>query len=674
MPRKHSYSSPEVHHVPKQVLYIDAEMERKLPKDLEKVEESETVTEEEIAARPERKLETSKTSTDVSRRAANMHPDLYMAAKRGDTDFIKNLKAEDLERPVFQKTPQLNTVLHIAASLGHSQLVEAMLENSSGFWMDTNSAGELAVHVAASCGHLSTLKKLACVSGSVFLELQNNEGNTPLHLALMNKYSEVDLVLKTKYSEIAGFLVETNPEVSYCPNNEHKSPLYMAAEAGDAEMVKLMIEKADGINMAMVEGGGRILLPFDEVKLIAHAAITGKNIDVLDSVMSEGPHRIKDRDSKGMTPLSYAAHIGYLEGVRYFLNKFVDYMYESDRNGFFPIHTASSRGHIKIVQEFIQRCPDSVELLNHQDQNILHVAAMSGKAKVVNYMLKMPELEMLINEKDVDGNTSLHLTSNGGHPKVVSILTWDKRVDLKLLNDEGKTALDIAGEYSGKVPSFRERLTWLALRHAGVSHAPCPSMDKDKETITENSQSSKPRQTPNMDNYKDRVNTLLVVATLVATVTFAAGFTVPGGNDDSDPNKGMAKFLRHHLFQAFIISNTIAMYSSVTVVVALIWAQLGDLNLVIASLKFAVPILGLALIMVSSAFMTGSYLMVRGLHWLASIVLIIGSFFLLILTLLFFPLCLPSSLPHPIFRYIVYYPFCLLVIVTRSNTNDGEEK
>ena len=93
--------------------------------------------------------------------------------------------------------------------------------------------------------------------------------------------------------------------------------------------------------------------------------------DVLDSVMSENPHRIKDRDSKGMTPLSYAAYIGYLEGVCYFLKKFADYIYESDRNGFFPIHIASSRGHIKIVQEFIQRCPDSVELLNHQDRNIL---------------------------------------------------------------------------------------------------------------------------------------------------------------------------------------------------------------------------------------------------------------------------------------------------------------
>ena len=189
----------------------------------------------------------------------------------GTLDFIKNLKAADLERPVaYQKTPQLNTVLHIAASLGHSQLVEAMLENDCDFWEDQNSAGDLAFHVAASCGHLSTLKKLPCVSDSEYLDIRNNEGNTPLHLALINKYREVDLVLKTKYSEIADFLVETNPIVSYCPNEEHKSPLYMAAEAGDAEMVKLMIEKVNGINL------GRDRFP--EVKSIAHAAITAKNI------------------------------------------------------------------------------------------------------------------------------------------------------------------------------------------------------------------------------------------------------------------------------------------------------------------------------------------------------------------------------------------------------------
>ncbi|KAG5597378.1 hypothetical protein H5410_038610 [Solanum commersonii] len=43
------------------------------------------------------------------------------------------------------------------------------------------------------------------------------------------------------------------------------------------------------------------------------------------------------------------------------------------------------------------------------------------------------------------------------------------------------------------------------------------------------------------------------------TVTFAAGFTLPGGlyNDDS-PNKGMAILLRKAAFRAFVISDVLA--------------------------------------------------------------------------------------------------------------------
>jgi hypothetical protein len=226
-------------------------------------------------------------------------------------------------------------------------------------------------------------------------------------------------------------------------------------------------------------------------------------------------------------------------------------------------------------------------------------------------------------------------------------------------------------------------LTWLALRYAIAPHAPrrsttCrenppsskpgerSSTNNYKDTIRENSQSSKLRDAPSTDKYKDRLNTLLLVATLVTTLTFAAGFIVPGGNNDSEPHKGMATSLLPHMFHIFIISNTIAMYSSLTVVVVLIWAQaaqLGDLDLVNASLKLTVPILDLALTMVSLAFMAGSCLIVRDLNCLAYLVLIIGSLFLLIVTILITPLYLPSSLTHPIFLYIGYCPFCLLIKV-----------
>ncbi|KAM3699617.1 hypothetical protein ACJW31_05G039100 [Castanea mollissima] len=278
-------------------------------------------------------------------------------------------------------------------------------------------------------------------------------------------------------------------------------------------------------------------------------------------------------------------------------------------------------------------------------------------------MLKRDDLEMLINEKDNYGNTPLHLASKERHPKVVSILTWDKRASLKLLNNVGKTALDVAGDYSPVgFPSFREQLTRQALRYAGAPRAPRSSTSKNMQIMM-------PHMKLHSD--KDRVGTLLLVAALVATVTFAAAFIVPGGYNGSG---GVATFLEKQMFQVFVICNTIAMYSAIAVVVTLIWAQLGDLNLVIAALKFAVPIFGLALTMVSVAFMVGNYLVLRNPNWLAYLVLIIGSFVHLTLLILFSPLCFPSSLHRRFLRYILFYPFCLLIKVTRSDTDDRKEE
>lgn len=207
-----------------------------------------------------------------------------------------------------------------------------------------------------------------------------------------------------------------------------------------------------------------------------------------------------------------------------------------------------------------------------------------------------------------------------------------------------------------------QRLTWQALRYVDAPRAPPGTI---KEHL------ANPRKPHNTDKYNDRVNTLLLVATLVATVTFAAAFTMPGGYNGPG---GMATFLEQHMFQVFVISNTIAIYSAITVVVALIWAQLGDLNLIVAAFKFAVPILGISITMVSVAFMVGNYLVLRNLNWLAYLVLVIGSFFLVTLLLLFSPLCLPSSAHNRVSRYILYYPFLLLIKVTRSDINDREEK
>ncbi|KAG2241442.1 hypothetical protein Bca52824_096575 [Brassica carinata] len=227
------------------------------------------------------------------------------------------------------------------------------------------------------------------------------------------------------------------------------------------------------------------------------------------------------------------------------------------------------------LKAILQSCPDTIELLNLQGQNVLHVAAECGKTEVVKYILRNEQYANLINQKDHTGNTPLHLATVFWYPMIVHILTKDERVNVGEQNKLGFTALDAAEECMDLNPTFRERLTWMALVCVGTPRAlklmPYDSFlaPVPQEGIIQSN------EMPSAKKYKDRVNTLLLLAILVATVAFSAGFSV------TKVPEGEKHWYKPVALQVFVVSNTIAMYSSVLTTVALIWAQLGDLVLIL---------------------------------------------------------------------------------------------
>ena len=99
----------------------------------------------------------------------------------------------------------------------------------------------------------------------------------------------------------------------------------------------------------------------------------------------------------------------------------------------------------------------------------------------------------------------------------------------------------------------------------------------------------------------------LIAATLIAIVTFTAGFTLPGGyNDDEGSDHGMAVLTKRAAFKAFIITDTIAFSQYLLYVSTFSWHCMLE-NILYKHLIWGFLLTNLAMAAIVVAFMTGLY-------------------------------------------------------------------
>ncbi|XP_019192905.1 PREDICTED: ankyrin repeat-containing protein NPR4-like [Ipomoea nil] len=134
------------------------------------------------------------------------------------------------------------------------------------------------------------------------------------------------------------------------------------------------------------------------------------------------------------------------------------------------------------------------------------------------------------------------------------------------------TPLDIAYQQPRSASVFLQYVpTKVGNRHGGLTMKRKRKNNGDERRNREEIiQERKARKERYMNSVAKTANTNIVVATLIATVTFAAGITLPGGYQSNENQQGMPILLRKSAFKAFVVTDAIGFVCSIVSIIGYI--------------------------------------------------------------------------------------------------------
>ncbi|XP_020418767.1 ankyrin-3 isoform X2 [Prunus persica] len=520
-----------------------------------------------------------------------MDPSLYKIARSGDLGFLRTAR----DNVLYKRTPKDNNVLHIAAEFKQIKFFNDIpLEYGSSLFWATNKKGDTPLHVAAKVGCVEVVEFLIeharkslhhmergdeesgpadDESQNKLLRVKNSDNDTTLHLAV-----------RYNHDEVAIRLMEADPQLCCFTNKANESPLFLAVRKGTPSIVHCILKAYEsGVSPSFQGTNGLTAL---------HAAVTQEQLkdkDVVEILVSKNRDLIKEVDAIGWTPLHYAAFTGNVEATQLLMESDSSASYIMDLSSkMSALHVAAYAGHTKVMEELIRYQPDTCDLVNSKGQTVLHSAILGGQGKVVEYILRTPKLTGLINEADEDGNTPLHIAVKYKKVEIISILTADHRVDKAAVNKKVSKAIDI---FLGQNREEQGTIDSLVLHQLGscvggpffqqkISDDFNKPETSEKDTPGTSAIEHKRRSQQSTSNQAlKRLDTKLVVTTLIATVTFAAAVTPPGGFK-SDGKSVLSEDTFFKVFQFF---------NQVTFMLAIIAIYNESNPIRISSIEIATP-------------------------------------------------------------------------------------
>ncbi|XP_071731198.1 uncharacterized protein [Rutidosis leptorrhynchoides] len=508
---------------------------------------------------------------------------LYEASIKADWKAAEEIfnKKPDLVR--FSITENGETALHVAASAKRTKQVENYVKNLVGRMEKTdlelqNNSSNTALCLAAAAGNVEMVK-IMVEKNKALLNIAGSQQMMPLYMAALfgegemvrylydiskklcddgwNPQNRGWLLLKCVESDlfdVALKIIEDRSEL-----NSNGSVLGVLAKKPDA-----FYETSSNLFKRTIKWVSTLGLkagpPNKETDALLLLRIIWKNIakkskKEIDDIIRGPPDAIKKDDRLPYGKEDQTLHLLKLisENVAKLPVEIQKATAGSSKMTRAPTMTnvkktyssrmlfvAAEMGNTKFIVELIRQYPDLIWKVNDNNQSIFHIAVKHRHQGIYNLLYEIGSMKDLITPlRDDNDNNMLHLVG--------------KSAKRKRLQDVSGVALQMQRELlwfkeveSMIPPSYRER--------------------KNKDGLTPHELFTKEHKDLVAQGekwMKDTASQCMVVAALIATIVFAAAFTVPGGyRQSNDEKNGIPVFYSKATFLVFVVADAISLFSS----------------------------------------------------------------------------------------------------------------
>ncbi|KAI8525317.1 hypothetical protein RHMOL_Rhmol13G0221100 [Rhododendron molle] len=294
-----------------------------------------------------------------------------------------------------------------------------------------------------------------------------------------------------------------------------------AAIKGDTDSLIAIIQKDPLILHKFADGC------FNGAASPLHVAASNNRTRFVEELLHRQPELTEVLDSQLRSALHLASAKGHDEIVKVLVKANPEMCLVRDREGKNPLHMAAVKGKINALKELVGACPEAARDRVDRNETILHLCVKHNQLESLEKLLDIIQGQDFVNAKDNDGNTILHLAILYKRFKIVDVLgvgTYEEKetIDVNATNASGYTAMDILIHGSGN--------NWI--------HGSGNKEESDRvHDFLLKADAKRAKDLVGGDWLTNKRESLMVVASLIATMAFQAGVTPPGGVWQEDSHK-----------------------------------------------------------------------------------------------------------------------------------------